>query len=419
MFDWGILDLAIGLSFTYLILSLICTTVVEAWASARGLRPRNLQRAIHLILGAPPASKKTGKPASGLAARFYAHPLIKALAPEGRHPSYIAPATFTRVVREMIRDDVAALNPDKAPPADATLSVLLERWNPPNEKDGKQVQSALTAVLRGAKDPAEEEQRMQDWFNATMERSTGWYKRDSQLHSAVIALLLTVLVNADTLQMAERLWTNPTLRAAVLEAAKERAKNPPVGLEYPDPDNPEPTTPVAAHGEELLTDAERQALTDLTGWSEEFRGFNRRVAEMRVRQRFGDDTAKCVQARRKLDSGTCVCQKPEDAAACQEASRLVETPCCKAVFEELRASHNDASFPGRAFLFNPGVAWDWLLWILSLHTTGWLLTAAAVSLGAPFWFEQLQRLMKLRGAGVAQEIGKKGPDAAAKGAGGK
>jgi hypothetical protein len=410
MFDWGILDLAIGLSFTYLILSLICTTVVEAWASARRLRPRNLQRAIHLILGAPPPSKKNGEAPDRLAGRFYAHPLIQALAPAGRHPSYIAPATFAKVVQEIIREDAAKAEKRGALEDDAPLSEFLADWKPPSEQDGAQVKTALVAALRGAKGAAEENQRLEDWFNATMERSTGWYKRDSQLHSAVIALLLTVMVNADTLQMAERLWSNPTLRAAVLESAKERAKNPPVGLEYPDPDNPEPSTPVASTTDgDLLTDAERQALADLTGWSEEFRGFNRRVAELRVRARFGDDAPKCLQARRKLQSGICVCQKPADAASCQEASKLVETPCCKAVFEELHSGRNDASFPGRTFFTNPGITWDWLLWLLSMHTTGWLLTAAAVSLGAPFWFQQLQTLMKLRGAGVPQETGKAVP----------
>jgi hypothetical protein len=414
MFDWGILDLAIGLSFTYLILSLICTTVVEAWASGRRLRPKNLQRAIHLLLGAGKPSKKSAPPAESLVGRFYAHPLIKALAPAGRHPSYIAPAIFSKVVQEVIREDAARAEKGAAPEDDAPLSKFLADWKPAGDAEGAQVKAALAATLRGAKDATEENQRIQGWFNATMERSTGWYKRDSQLHSAVIALLLTVMVNADTLQMAERLWTNPTLRAAVLEAAKERSKNPPVGLAYPDPDNPEPTTPVAAPSDELLTDAERKALADLTGWSEEFRGFNRRVAETRVRARFGEDTAKCVQARRKLESGTCVCKKPQDVAPCEEASKLVETPCCKAVFEELHSGRNDASFPGRAFFTNPGITWDWLLWLLSLHTAGWLLTAAAVSLGAPFWFQQLQRLMKLRGAGVPQEA--KPAEAAAGGA---
>ena len=34
-----------------------------------------------------------------------------------------------------------------------------------------------------------------------------------------------------------------------------------------------------------------------------------------------------------------------------------------------------------------------------LHLLGWLLTAAALSLGAPFWFDLLKKFINLRGAG--------------------
>jgi len=38
------------------------------------------------------------------------------------------------------------------------------------------------------------------------------------------------------------------------------------------------------------------------------------------------------------------------------------------------------------------------LWLL-LSIIGWLVTALAVSLGAPFWFDTLNRFMRARSAG--------------------
>jgi hypothetical protein len=35
-----------------------------------------------------------------------------------------------------------------------------------------------------------------------------------------------------------------------------------------------------------------------------------------------------------------------------------------------------------------------------LKVIGWLITALALSLGAPFWFQLLNRLVDLRGAGA-------------------
>ena len=53
-----------------------------------------------------------------------------------------------------------------------------------------------------------------------------------------------------------------------------------------------------------------------------------------------------------------------------------------------------ASFP----LGWEGVSdWGWGGW--GTHLLGWLFTAAAVSLGAPFWFDLLSRVAKLRGTG--------------------
>jgi hypothetical protein len=39
---------------------------------------------------------------------------------------------------------------------------------------------------------------------------------------------------------------------------------------------------------------------------------------------------------------------------------------------------------------------SWSFHLLFLHGIGWLITAAAISLGAPFWFDTLNRFMVVR-----------------------
>jgi len=46
----------------------------------------------------------------------------------------------------------------------------------------------------------------------------------------------------------------------------------------------------------------------------------------------------------------------------------------------------------------PGDGWDWLVKILGLLTTGFL-----ISLGGPFWFDAMEKLLKLRAAGPKPE----------------
>jgi len=51
--------------------------------------------------------------------------------------------------------------------------------------------------------------------------------------------------------------------------------------------------------------------------------------------------------------------------------------------------------------------WEWSS--LGMHLLGWLLTAFAVSLGAPFWFDMLNKIVSIRSAGKAPEEKQKSP----------
>ena len=47
---------------------------------------------------------------------------------------------------------------------------------------------------------------------------------------------------------------------------------------------------------------------------------------------------------------------------------------------------------------------------LGYHLLGWLVTAVAATLGAPFWFDMLNKIMSIRSAGKAPEEMPKSPD---------
>ena len=52
-----------------------------------------------------------------------------------------------------------------------------------------------------------------------------------------------------------------------------------------------------------------------------------------------------------------------------------------------------------------------LRWTDALNVAGWLLTAIAISFGAPFWFQLLNQLVNLRAAGPPPEVKPEAPDA--------
>ena len=78
------IDVAIGLIFFYVTLSLVCSSIQEIIAGLCGLRSRNLKKGIRNLVG------------NEYAQALYDHPLIKGLRkPTGGHP--------TSTVREPVR----------------------------------------------------------------------------------------------------------------------------------------------------------------------------------------------------------------------------------------------------------------------------------------------------------------------------
>ncbi len=160
MFNSGVLDVAIGLIFVYLLLSLICTTVNEAIASWFQRRAKNLREAISALLDG-----QTGKDAPN-ADKLYEHPLITALRKGGRQPSYIPWITAlfrrgrdpsyipSRTFAQALLDIAA---PDKGQTVEAMLNAI--------GKDSPHLQKSLQALLRG----------VEPKMDAVLERIEGWF----------------------------------------------------------------------------------------------------------------------------------------------------------------------------------------------------------------------------------------------------
>ncbi|MEO8371063.1 MAG: hypothetical protein ABI806_17905 [Candidatus Solibacter sp.] len=286
-----VLDVAIGISFVFLLLSLICTTVNEMLAGVRKSRAKFLDMGIARLLGGNAEIKKL----------IYEHPMIQSLASDSTIcPSYIPANKFVTVALDLISGKGNAAN-DMA-------AVRAGIKNIPNEH----LQVILTTIMDKAHDePARVQYLLEQWFDENMDRVTGWYKKHTQVWAIILASIMTIVINADALHMAALLWTTPTVRAAMVEQAKVRADK-----ALADSSKPLPAA---------LTPDEKAELAQLTGWESD-----------------------------------------------------------RKAFESWKANAGTGKAP-----------WD----IVLDHLLGWILTAIAVSMGAPFWFDTLNRFMNIRNAG--------------------
>jgi hypothetical protein len=236
------LDLAVGMSFVFLLLSLLASAVQEWIASLLALRASTLEKGLRSMLekdtalprGVSYPQTTHGGAERNLVNDLYAHPLVRALYTEtwwplarsssaegnARLPSYISPRTFALALSDTIAPNAYA-GPDvfgqPGAPYDvlaAIRSAVFEMNVPPGVKHRLIV---LVDEARGDIDTFR--RQLEAWFDDTMARVSGWYKRQTQLILAGLAVVITITLNANTLTIGNQLWRDPSVRAAVVQQA--------------------------------------------------------------------------------------------------------------------------------------------------------------------------------------------------------
>lgn len=290
MFGSVILDVAMGIIFIYLFLSLIGTAINELISGILRLRSRTLEEGIRALLHDP-----TGE---GVAKDFYSHPLISALGKGNRKPSYIPARTFALALMDIVSPS------DPAAGSRTVSSIRSSIGKIPNEG----LKKALLADLDETRDDiANAYKNITTSFNEQMARVSGWYKRKSQWIVLLYAIAIAVVLNMDTISITGSLYRNENLRAGLVAAAESIAKQP----------LPEGTNEMTEQIEAINTELEKLSFP------------------------IGLD----LDAMKKMEKE------------------------------------------------------QWLLKIC-----GWLITALAISLGAPFWFDILNKFINIRAAGRREDM---------------
>src|ERR1017187_10285824 len=81
----------------------------------------------------------------------------------------------------------------------------------------------LSRVLAGTRTIQEARQRLAAWFNESMDRVSGAYKRRVQLWLYIWATLLVLCLNVDTIDIARRLLADTLFRAVLVNSATDFA----------------------------------------------------------------------------------------------------------------------------------------------------------------------------------------------------
>jgi hypothetical protein len=234
MFGSEILEVAIGLIFIYILMSVICAAIREVIEAKVKSRAAYLEHGIRELLH--------DKDGQDLAASLYKHPLIYSLfastytpgetterpglfASGGNLPSYIPAKNFALALMDMaVRGrDTDAVSSDPNAPAITIETLRTNVLNLGNHA----VQRVLLIAIDSARGDIELAQKnIEAWFESAMDRVSGWYKRSTQWIVFFIGLGLAIGLNVNTIVIGDYLYKNQDARKALVARAEIVAKDP-------------------------------------------------------------------------------------------------------------------------------------------------------------------------------------------------
>ena len=354
MFNSETLEVGIGMAFMFLLISLICTGVKEWIEGIFKWRAMDLERAMRTIL-----DDESGH----LTAYLFSHPLISSLyqgqydsskltassltswltgGANAKHmalsarrnlPSYIPADHFAKALIDIVGRGPANVDGEGSSHAPLTIKQLRERAAALSSPFLRR--AVLSAIDYSAGDLKQLAENLQHWFDGSMDRASGWYKRRTQSVLFVLGLGAAVILNVDALYVMSRLTADKTFRETVVSAAAK--------VEAPTPLSSGASAPSA-----LDTAQKAREMLDQVGMP---------VGWLDV-----DSSKWWVPPLAPVQR----CRSESVIDNSGKGKGTVATTCL-----------SDRYSFGRMVL-------------------GWLMTAFAVMLGAPFWFDILNKFMVIR-----------------------
>ena len=270
---WDILSVAIGVSFIFMILSILNSWLQEYIATLFSLRAKNLADVLQNMFE-PQAKKLNGiqkaytpfpdgpsKDGSGKltpksffqavskgleqlegdgmdVARkmqdnpvryFYEHPIVYSLSNPNSLPGYIPNNDFTVALIDLLDKAGRDVKGGKKTTSDKITMTNIKKGiaslkGPLGARLKALEHSAQINAKKTNADIEDFRDAVSTWFDETMDRGKTWYKRKMQRVGIICGVILAVALNADTIGISNALWHNAVLRESISQAAGASAR---------------------------------------------------------------------------------------------------------------------------------------------------------------------------------------------------
>ncbi|RFM27239.1 hypothetical protein [Deminuibacter soli] len=383
MFNYSVINVITGLVFIFLLYSLFVTALQEGLAGLFQRRSRVLYKGIRSMLSNTQPKGRFAqlreylvcritdlytwllgwfvkRAPRTLYGRFYAHPIIKNYGENAlfSKPSYLSAKNFSTVLIDTLKN----LDPEnELKKADFMMvqNAINTYSKAPAAQPGTQPQQPVIdadtfKILNYHLNESEGSldlfaQHLEQWFNDSMDRVSGWYKRTTHFWLFGIGLLLAITLNIDSISISTCLSKNKDKSDQLAAIGAAAATNP----SY----NPANDSSLASQAFTQLN-ADRDSITTLLGlgWKD-----------------YGKTDTTFIRLLQK-----------------RHLAFLQQVP--------LTNNIPDSIFNQHGFYIKSSYIASHITWTSFF---GFFITAIAISLGAPFWFDLLNKFVNLRSSGKA------------------
>jgi hypothetical protein len=454
MFGSKILEVVIGIIFVFLLYSLMVTAIQELISSFLFLRARLLQKAIRrmliddrtikykngnnsyfkrLVLRIEnylaffiPCMIRLWKKEVNFSTFFYDQPGIKYLGISNwyKRPSYIKPETFAKTIYDILTNNN---DQDLDDPSKINMALLNNNFLH-NEITYSIDPETLLYIKSLWKDSSQNvdifKQSLINWYNESMERLTGSYKRSTQLYVFVIGILTAFIFNVDTIKITDKLSKDDNARTELTKLASTY-------LENHDINNLVDTVKRKGENNENSIDTlSREVNKVFAMLKEDINQPNNLIA---IGWKIPDDFDKSILIDSLLSIETAknkiaklsLCEecmqrifinrlnkleKSENQKTKETYLRIIKPIISIDTIEEKNISKIKTIFNTKTSLKN-GIKlniFEKIKYVICFAFSdfrtliGLLITAIAISIGAPFWFDLLNKFINIRGTGSKQ-----------------
>ncbi len=204
----AMLEVIIGMIFTFMLLSLLGTTVNELISAWRGWRGFYLEEGLKRLLefkDNPEVFEKFKN--NAVFKQLMQH---KAPLRVSQSPAYLSSSNFATILTNVLKKKGQAVEKIddllEGLPEDSQLRQVLEQL----KEEGHESLDAFKA-------------RLQTWFDDVMWQASGWYKRHVQFITLFVGLSIAGVLNADSFQIYKHLSNNAAARESLAAMAEKYA----------------------------------------------------------------------------------------------------------------------------------------------------------------------------------------------------